>query len=202
MKNSRTSRTVPLYAKILLVLMACILPVCTVSLFSNKYEQEVIRKTIFETQESNISFYMVMFEQEMKRLENLAYSYINDEEFIKLAVVSKGLTNYERVELIMNIRKKLALIKQISPYAANVFVYMPNIFRSINAVNSDYELPEEEVAFFMKKENISKPIVNFGGRLFARGYTSGLKANVQPVMLMAIELDTSAVTRILSEAAG
>lgn len=201
--DDRARLTVPLHIKIMLVLIACILPVCTVSLLSNQYEQEVIRQTIFETQESNVSFYKAMLEQEIKRLENLAYSYLNDQEFIKLATVSNSLTDYERVELISNVRKKLALIKQISPYVANVFVYMPDIDRSINAVNSDYELSHAEVGFFISEENIAKPIVNFEGRLFARGYYA-LNRSVResPIMLMAIELDTSTIAKIMREAAG
>ena len=127
----------------MLVLSACILPVCALSLVSNAYEQEVIRQAIDTTQESNVSYYLVMLEQELSRLMNITHSYMNDQEFQELAVMYNALSDYKRAEAIVNVRKKLMHIRQISPYAANIYVYLPTMGRSINAVNTDYELSED-----------------------------------------------------------
>ena len=203
MLQGLSKHTVPLYLKIMLVLLACILPVCTVGLLSNRYEQQVIRQTIFETQETSISFYMNILEQEINRLENLAHSYMSNSDFLKLATVANELTDYERVRLILSVRKKLALIKQINPFVANVFVYMPDINRSMNAVNSDYELSDAEVKYLMQNVNTSRPVINKEGRLLVRSYhPSSAQARTLPILLIAIELDSSAIMRIVRDAAG
>lgn len=109
----------------MLVLSACILPVCALSLVSNAYEQEALRQAIDATQESNVAYYLEMLDQELSRLRSIAYSYMNDLELQELAVVYDTLSDYKRAETVINVRNKLMHIRQISPYVANIYVYLP-----------------------------------------------------------------------------
>lgn len=94
------------------VLSACILPVCALSLVSNAYEQEAIRQAIDATQESNVAYYLEMLEQELSRLRNITYSYMNDQEFQELSVVYSNVSQ-ESAELLAKITTRSAKCAQI-----------------------------------------------------------------------------------------
>ena len=201
MFNRFFGRSARLFPRLMLVLSACILPVCALSLVSNAYEQEVIRQAIDTTQESNVSYYLVMLEQELSRLMNITHSYMNDQEFQELAVMYNALSDYKRAETIVNVRKKLMHIRQISPYVANIYVYLPTMGRSINAINTDYELSEDEIMWYMAQENLGKPAMNDSGQLLIWSYYPSTATSERlPVMLLAVEIDLNAIREILAGA--
>ena len=185
----------------MLVLSACILPVCALSLVSNAYEQEALRQAIDATQESNVAYYLEMLDQELSRLRSIAYSYMNDLELQELAVVYDTLSDYKRAETVINVRNKLMHIRQISPYVANIYVYLPAMERTVNAVNTDYELSEEEISWYMEQKNLAKPIMTERGQLMVCSYyPMTATAERLPAMLLAVEIDPDAIREILGKA--
>lgn len=199
--NRYIGNSTKLFTRLMAVLSACILPVCALSLVSNAYEQEAIRQAIDATQESNVAYYLEMLEQELSRLRNITYSYMNDQELQELSVVYDTLSDYKRAETVINVRKKLMHIRQISSYVANIYVYLPAMERTINAINTDYELSEEEIAWYMSQENLAKPVMNENEQLMICSYhPMTATADRLPAMLLAVEIDPAAIREILSKA--
>lgn len=203
MKKKMKEMRLTLFTRLMLILSACILPVCILSLASNSHEQGILYMSAVASQQTNAAFSLSSLEQEVQRLKSITYSYMNDKDFQQLALIYRTLSDYKRAECINNVRSKLSHIRQISSYVANIYVYLPGLGRSFNAINCDYELNEDVIVRYMSVENLAKPILNDQGKLMVRSYYPAFVTTERlPVMLLGVELDTATIRATLTDTAG
>ncbi len=124
------SKGMPLYTKLLLILLAVILPICIVGIRTNQMQQESALLEVQEAQLEKVTFYGDAIVQEIDRMQKSTYQCVNDNDFVKLSVFWDVLSDYERAESINKARAKLGLLREMSPYAANLSIYMPSIANS------------------------------------------------------------------------
>lgn len=183
-----------LLAQITTVLVILMLPMSSISLFSNAQEQAVVREGIFAQQESSVSFYLTMLENELGRLQTLAYAYSDDIDLIKVSQAAHWASPYERVQTILNIRKKLSQTKVLSNYINNIFIEFPISDYSINAITSDDEYNADTVCALLEPENIGNTIVQDHGKYYVKAYfpASSLTSSL-PRFLVYMELNSSLI---------
>lgn len=197
-----------LFHKLIFILGLFVLPIAAINLYSNRLEQSTIRETVISSLESRVVFYLSTLETEIQRLQNITYSYVNDMDFMRLSMVYDAMTDFQRVESILNVREKLAAAKSISDYVENIYLYLPGIPRSVNAANSDYDLSYPELTALLNPEELNRMLVHYDGRLFVRSHIpTNNPATGLPDMLMAIEISTREISAVLhaiesSEAGG
>jgi two-component system sensor histidine kinase YesM len=188
-----------LYQKLMLILLITIGPICLLSIFSSRDEQRLILQTMTESLQSKTTFYEAMISSEVERLQSSTYAYINDEEFVKISVLSDVLSDYQRNELINNMRKKMNLLRSMSPYIENICVYIPTLGRSVNAINCDYEIMPGEVDAIKHPSSNEGYVIYYEGKLLVRSaYPNGGSLKVYPSLLLAVEINQQAVLDILS----
>ena len=192
------TKGMPLYSKLLLTLLAVIIPICIMAIRSNQMQQESALYEIREAQLAKVSFYGDAIAQEIERLQKSTYQCVNDNDFVKLAVFWDVLTDYERAEAINKAREKLKLLREMSPYAQNISIYMPSMGRQVNAVNCDMEVAEAEMKQLLNRESQSGLLSVYEGKMMVCSvYPEGQQMKLNPSMLMAIEIDQEVVTELL-----
>jgi two-component system sensor histidine kinase YesM len=189
--------------RLMLMLGICIIPICVLSLISNAREQEKLRETIFASRIENVSYYQALLGQELERLRDISLSYVTDKDFLAASAIYDTMSDYKRAECINNIRQKLLHVRCISPYATNIYVYLPLLKRSINSLNTDYELTDEQITWLVSQRNVGKPILNVQNKVvLCSFYPTLVPINSHlPTMILSIEINTDQINRILAEAA-
>ncbi len=192
-------RKVHLYQKLMLILLVTIGPICVLSVLSSQDEQRMILQSMTESLQSKTYFYETALSSEIERLQNSTYACVNDEDFVKIAVFSDVLSDYKRSELINDMRKKLNLLRGMSPYMANIQVYIPALGRSVNAINCDYEIAPDEIEGLKDAANHEGYITWQDGKLLVcSAYPNGGSLKVYPSLLLAVEIDQQAIRDMLS----
>lgn len=196
--NGLKLKRMPLYTKLLLILMTVIIPICVIAARTNQMQQQSALDEVAETQLAKISFYGEMIAQEVTRLQKSTYSCVNDSDFVKLSVFYDVMSDYERAEAINKAREKLKLLREMSPYAANISIYMPSMERKVNAVNCDLEVTEAEMRSLLNRDSQSGYLTVYEGGLYlCSAYPAGQQLMLNPSMVMAIEINQEKLTEAL-----
>lgn len=184
------AKGMPLYSKLLLILVAVTLPICIVAIRTNQLQQESALYEVKEAQLEKVSFYGNAIVQEIERMQNSTYQCVNDSDFVKLSVFWDVLSDYERAESINKARAKLNLLREMSPYAANLSIYMPSMGQQVNAVNCDLEVTEAEMQALLNQESQSGLLTVYQDKLYiCSAYPEGTQLKLNPSMLMVIEIN-------------
>lgn len=192
------SKGMPLYSKLLLILLAVTLPICIVAIRTNQLQQDSALYEVQEAQLEKVSFYGKAIVQEIERMQKSTYQCVNDSDFVKLSVFWDVLSDYERAESINKARAKLNLLREMSPYAANLSIYMPSMGQQVNAVNCDLEVTEAEMQALLNQESQSGLLTMYGQKLYVCSvYPEGTQLKLNPSMLMAIEINKAYLVEAL-----
>lgn len=188
-------RKVHLYAKLILILVVTFGAVFAVSLYGMNGQQQMMLERLTESQLSKVRFYQSTLTTEINRLQNSANACVNDEEFIELAVFSDVFSDYKRSETINNLRKKMLLLREMSPYMDSISIYMPELGRGMNTMNYDGELSQESMnALFQPQKDGSMVTWYEGKMLVSAVYPIGVS---NPCLLMAIEVSQTEILHML-----
>jgi len=188
-------RKIHLYAKLILILVATFGAVFAVSLYGMNGQQRMILERLTESQLSKVRFYQSTLSTEVNRLQNSANACVNDEDFIKLAVFSDVFSDYKRSETINNLRKKMLLLREMSPYMNSISLYMPALGRGMNTMNYDSELSREEVDVLLASQQSGRSVTwQEENILVSAAYPFG---SAEPYLLMAIEVSQAEILKML-----
>lgn len=188
-------RKMYLYAKLILILVVTFGAIFAVSLYGMNGQQQIMLERLTESQLSKVRFYQSTLAMEVSRLQNSANAYINDEDMIKLAYFSDVFSDYKRSETIINLRKKMLLLREISPYIESVSIYMPNSSRGVNTVNYDNGLAQEDLDALRQEQSGESMVIWHNGKiLVSAAYSVGTP---ESDLLMAIEVSRSEILKML-----
>ena len=189
-----------IYVKLMAAFLLLIIPIFATGLVSNDKEQDIIRNSIFDSLHSKVNFYSVLLTSELKNLQDITYEYMHESDFVKLAVLYDDMSDYQKTESILDVRSKLVLLRNISPYVNNLFIYLPSMGRSVNALNYDYELSNSDVEAMMKLLPYDKLVLSHNNKLFIRSFfPSTLLGEKKPEAILAIELSKTQISKMLKE---
>lgn len=189
-------RKIHLYAKLILILAVTFGAIFAVSLYGMNGQQQIMLERLTETQLSKLRFYQSTLATEINRLKNSANACVNDEDFVKLAVFSDVFSDYKRSETINNLRKKMLLLREMSPYMDSISIYMPALGRGMNTMNYDSELSQEDMDALRQAQPDGSMVTWHKGKiLVSAAYPAGVQ---EPDLLMAIEVSQSEILKMLS----
>lgn len=189
-------RKIHLYAKLILILAVTFGAVFVVSLYGMNSQQQILLERLTQSQISKVGFFESTLTTEVSRLQNSANACVNDEDFIKLAVFSDVFSDYKRSETINNLRKKMILLREMSPYMNSISVYMPALGRSVNTINCDSELSQADVDALRQSQQNGEALAYHQGRLLvSAAYPVG---TAEPYLLMAIEVSQAELRNMLA----
>ncbi|KAF9132508.1 hypothetical protein BGX30_012629 [Mortierella sp. GBA39] len=105
----------------------------------------ITKDAILNSSLAGASFYSKQLDKEMYFIRNLQLQLLNDKDLQKLSFRGSMLENYEEVELIDQVRDRLATLTVSSEYVVNAGVYVEAIGKTISTDSGVTNTPNEEL---------------------------------------------------------
>lgn len=165
------------YQKMIIVFLAFLVPLVATSIWLNFRGLSYTKHAILDSSSAGASFYSKQLDKEMYFIRNLQLQLLSDTDLQKLGFRgSKLLGSYEEVELIEQVRNRLATLTASSDFVVAAGVYVGAVGKTIstgmgvtNTPNEEYQLIASLAAaqpkpsfyregnriFFIETENIA-----------------------------------------------
>lgn len=189
-----------LFKKLVFLFLILILPSYVLSLALNAWSANTVRREISASFESKSRFYLLSLESDISRVRAQLHENAVDEDFLKMGTIGASLTEYERLQCMNLIQKKLSVMKSISPYVQAVRVYFPSIDQTLST-NHKYDAIPAGVLERLKDPHLPASVIHGNQDQLWMGQTYPLTLNsgIQPVLYLEVVLSVKDITRTLSQ---
>ncbi|WP_442604486.1 sensor histidine kinase [Paenibacillus sp. KN14-4R] len=188
-----------IFKKIMAAFLAALLPLMAITWMINEMGAEKIRSEISESILNTIRFYLDSLDKEGDRISRYLPNYVMDKDLMEIATTGTAMSDYDRARKILDIQKRLDLMKNSSPFIQEAKAYVPLIERTI--LSSKYETsidPQEYEAMQQSAKHFEQPFVYWNDRLFiTMQYPTSTVKN--PIYVVGVELSTSKIKETLMQ---
>lgn len=133
MKKRMWNRRPTLYLLILIVFFSVLLPLYVFGTGLFQWGYHMNRKEIDKSLQVNGDFVIDTLEAEIRRIQQMQYECLNDEMLYYYVNAYPIMTEYERVEALLNLQSRLGIMKNSSVYIEDANLYLPAQHRTISA---------------------------------------------------------------------
>jgi len=185
--------------KIMAAFLAALLPLMAITWMINEKGAENIRSEISKSVLNTTRFYLDSLDKEGDRISRYLPNYVMDKDLMEIATTGTAMSYYDRARKILDIQKRLDLMKNSSPFIQEAKAYVPLIERTI--LSSQYETSidrQEYEAMQQSIEHYEQPFVYWNDRLFiTMQYPTSTVKN--PIYVVGVELSTSKIKETLMQ---
>ncbi|MFD0698052.1 sensor histidine kinase [Paenibacillus sp. GCM10027628] len=188
-----------IFKKIMAAFMAVMLPLMAITWQINEKGSESIRKEISQSTLNTTRYYLDSLEKEADRIVRYLPKYVTDDDLIELAATGNDLSYYERAQKILEIQKRLVLMKDSSPFIQEARAYVPSIGRTLMSVKYDTTIDREEYAALQPKNKpYTEPFIYWNDRLFiSMQYPANTRR--EPLFVIGIELSARQIQETMAQ---
>ncbi len=138
-----------------------------------------------------------LLEIESERILRLLPEFVLDKDLLILASNGNKLDDYEKIEKIQSIQRRLKLVKQSSPFISEVKTYIPSINRTIlsSQYQTSIDVPEYKAMASLYSHEGS--LISWDGRLWIR-FLYGGALNNRPLFVQSVEISLPELQKLLS----
>jgi two-component system sensor histidine kinase YesM len=195
MKKLESLKTPSIFLKLFLTFFLVITPLYLITLRINVKGSDGIRYEMSESIKARTDYFMNMLESEIGRISASLPEYVVDQDLRKLSSIGDQISQFEQIELVNALQRRLYLMKYSSPYIAAAKAYVPLIERTVTQANFDEGINEPEFEA-LRKQNSGGPIIYWNDRLFlSLAYPANVKRN--PLFVLGIELSINQIKDML-----
>lgn len=133
------------YQKIVIVFILLLLPLISMNIWLNYKGMSVTKESLLNSATAGASFYSKQLDKEMYFIRNLQLQLLNDKDLQKLSFRGSMLEDYGEVELIDQVRDRLATLMVSSEYIVNAGVYVKDIGKTISTTTGVTNTPNKEM---------------------------------------------------------
>lgn len=188
-----------IFKKIMAAFLAALLPLMAITWTINEKGSDHIRGEITESVLNTTRFYMDSLDKEADRISRYLPNYVMDTDLMEVAATGNDMSPYERARKILDIQRRLELMKHSSPFIQEAKAYIPLIDRSV--LSNDYEtyLDEDEYTAMQQKAKLYEaPFIYWKDRLFiAMQYP--VNSVKSPLYIVGVELSTTKIKETLAQ---
>ena len=191
-----------IFIKLLIGLLLVIAPLYLLGLFINLSGANDIRKEISKSISEKMDYYLNTLESEVERIITVQREYLNDSNILRLSVTAETMSDYERIQNILNVMSYIQMLNTLSPYVKNVNVHIPLLNRTISINNSIDNLNLEEMNALKSYTSLyGSPIILWNDRLFLNvPYVDPkLTYSKEPIFDLSIELSQTVLQEDLDK---
>lgn len=202
MKSLFFLRDSSIFKKIMAAFLAALLPLMAITWMINERGSENIRKEISESILNTTRFYLDSLNKEADRISRYLPNYVMDKDLMELATTGNYISDYERSKKILDIQRRLDLMKNSSPFIREVRGYVPLIGRTILSTKYETSIDRQEFAAMQQSTKLyEEPFVYWNDRMFI---SMQYPANTvrSPVYIVAVELSSSKINETLAQIGG
>ncbi|MGF9911526.1 histidine kinase [Paenibacillus ehimensis] len=188
-----------IFKKIMAAFLAALLPLMAITWTINEKGSDNIRSEITESVLNTTRFYMDSLDKEADRISRYLPNYVMDTDLMELAATGNDMSPYERTRKILDIQRRLELMKNSSPFIEEAKAYVPLLKRSI--LSNDYEThlePEEYMAMQQNAKLYEAPFIYWNNRLFITMPYPGNTVR-SPLYILGVELSAAKIKETLAQ---
>lgn len=202
MKNLFFLHDSSIFKKIMAAFLAALLPLMAITWMIIEKGSENIRSEISESILNTTRFYMDSLDKEADRISRYLPNYVMDKDLMEIATTGNDMSSYERSRKILDIQRRLELMKNSSPFIKEAKAYIPLIKRTI--LSNDFETSLNESEYTAMQANVKlyeEPFIYWENRLFITMQYPIISVK-NPLYIVGVELSTSKIKDTLSQIGG
>ncbi|MCC3375251.1 histidine kinase [Cohnella sp. REN36] len=185
--------------KIMAAFLAVLLPLMAITWLINEKGSDSIRTEISQSVLNSTRYYLDALDQEADRIVRYLPKYVTDDDLLELSAAGNDLSYYERAQSILNIQKRLALMKDSSPFIEKAKAYIPLLDRTVTSVGYETSIDREEyLAIQPNRRRYEEPFISWHGRLFI-GMQYPANSQRPPLFAVSAELSTVKLRQSLAQ---
>ncbi|WP_163852836.1 sensor histidine kinase [Paenibacillus elgii] len=188
-----------IFKKVMAAFLAALLPLMAITWTINEKGSDNIRSEITESVLNTTRFYMDSLDKEADRISRYLPNYVMDTDLMELAATGNDMSPYERTRKVLDIQRRLELMKNSSPFIEEAKAYVPLLKRSI--LSNDYETgldPEEYTAMQQNAKLYEAPFIYWNNRLFITMPYPGNTVR-SPLYILGVELSAAKIKETLAQ---
>ncbi len=188
-----------IFKKMLAAFLAALLPLMLITWMINDRGSDNIRTEISSSILNTTRFYMDSLDKEADRISRYLPNYVMDKDLMEIATTGTAMSYYERAKMVLDIQRRLDLMKNSSPFIREARAYVPLIDRTILSLNFETAMDQQEYkAMQQSAKKYEEPFIYWQERLFiTMQYPSSFAKN--PIYLVGVELSTNKIRETLEQ---
>ncbi|WP_169082069.1 sensor histidine kinase [Paenibacillus sp. PL91] len=202
MKSLFLLRDSSIFKKMMVAFLAALLPLMAITWMIIEKGSDHIRSEISESVLNTTRYYMDSLDKEADRISRYLPNYVMDKDLMEIATTGHEISPYERTRKILDIQRRLELMKNSSPFIKEAKAYIPLIERTI--LSNNFETGLNETEFLSMQHNAKlyvEPFIYWEDRLFiTMQYPINTVKN--PLYIVGVELSTAKIKETLSQIGG
>ncbi|MFD0620100.1 sensor histidine kinase [Paenibacillus sp. GCM10027629] len=199
MKSKFMLQDSSIFKKMLAAFLAALLPLMIITWMINERGSDNIRAEISSSILNTTRFYMDSLDKEADRISRYLPNYVMDKDLMEIATTGTAMSYYERAKMVLDIQRRLDLMKNSSPFIREARAYVPLIDRTILSLNFETAMDQQEYKAMQQSEKkYEEPFIYWKERLFiTMQYPSSFARN--PIYLVGVELSTNKIRETLEQ---
>jgi len=199
MKSKFMLQDSSIFKKIMAAFLAALLPLMLITWMINERGSENIRTEISGAILNTTRFYMDSLDKEADRISRYLPNYVMDRDLMEIATTGTAMSYYDRAKMVLDIQRRLDLMKNSSPFIREARAYVPLIDRTILSLNFETAMDQQEYkAMQQSAKKYEEPFIYWKDRLFiTMQYPSSFAKN--PIYLVGVELSTNKIRETLEQ---
>lgn len=188
-----------IFQKIMAAFLAALFPLMAITWLIIEKGSDNIRSEISESILNTTRFYLDSLDKEADRISRYLPNYVMDKDLMEIATTGNYMSDYDRAQKILDIQRRLELMKNSSPFIQEARAYIPLIDRTILSNKFETSMNEQEyVSMQQNKRLYEEPFIYWNDRLFiSMQYPTNTVKN--PIYIVAVELSTTKIRETLSQ---
>jgi two-component system sensor histidine kinase YesM len=192
-----------IFIKVLTGFILVMAPLYILSLLIYDWGETSVKKTIEDSLQSQVNFYLTTLEEEIGKITKLQREFLSNEDLMRVAVAPDSLNDYELSRAIKRIWYQLNTLKGASIYVQKSSVYIPSIDNKISNLELTEVMSQEEFQGLYRKAAVARnPLFYWQNKLnLSETYPKNQYNNEQrtPMFVLGIELSKHELERYLQQ---
>jgi len=192
-----------IYPKLVLAFLIVLSPMYLISWRMNDAGSSTVEKEITQSLLSRTSLYMNMLEFDLSRVITLLQEYVNDEDLLKLSSSAEVMSEIEKMQAQLGLKKRLDILKRSSKFVENASAFIPSMNRTVSANDNIFtSFNEDQFQALAKSTNrFESPFLVWQDRIFiSLPYPDpAVSSNQMPVFLLTVEISRKELADVLRE---
>ncbi|WP_018755881.1 sensor histidine kinase [Paenibacillus terrigena] len=199
MKSKFMLQDSSIFKKIMAAFLAALLPLMLITWMINERGSENIRTEISSSILNTTRFYMDSLDKEVDRISRYLPNYVMDKDLMEIATTGTAMSYYDRAKMVLDIQRRLDLMKNSSPFIREARAYVPLIDRTILSLKFETAMDQQEYrAMQQSTKKYEEPFIYWKERLFiTMQYPSSFAKN--PIYLVGVELSANKIRETLEQ---
>ncbi|WP_308635493.1 sensor histidine kinase [Paenibacillus silvisoli] len=189
-----------IFAKIIVVFMFVITPLCVLSLVINSKGESAVKREIDKSLGARTAYFSNLLAVELNRMIQHQKEFIFDRDLQRLVYLYNTLGKYEWGETILRAQEKMQIIKTSSTYIKNVSAQMLETGKVVSNDNAIGTVDRDAVDAFVKQYHATgSPLMYYKDRLLLGYiYPDAILTQLKPDYVVFIELSVTELRKALA----